>query len=354
MPAMAALAVHSGALGKTYRVVGAVNGQKSFGNVYVIAAAARGGGKSTVAGIIAGPLLEANDQLRERFMPEKVRLETRAELLEKQIAGLHRRAMKQAEDQDALGRELENKKMQLVQIAPDGLPLPIPTLIEGNCTSEALAVAIRAGDQALLSYSPEAGELLRVALGKHNKSQQGDFDLLLSGWSSEVALRNRVGSGRNNLQPTLSALWFAQPIILEELIGNQEAFERGLTARLLIFDSEIKLQHDDGVGRAIPGPVLENWHTHIQHLVKNRPSQAEPQDVICSPGAREVFRGFHNESIDLRRGDCADIEGELSRWRENAIRVSLNIWVADQAGGEITAEQAERGVAKTHSPYYCS
>jgi hypothetical protein len=108
----------------------------------------------------------------------------------------------------------------------------------------------------------------------------------LSGWSSEVALRNRVGSGRNNLQPTLSALWFAQPIIPEELIGNQETFERGLTARLLIFDSEIKLQPDDGVERAIPGTVMDNWRTHIHHLVKTRPSPAEPQDVRCSPGER--------------------------------------------------------------------
>ena len=63
--------------------------------------------------------------------------------------------------------------------------------------------------------------------------------------------------------------------------------------------------------------------------------------------AREVFRHFHNESIQLRRGDYADVSGELSRWRENAIRMALNLWLANFIGGEITGEQADRAVRIT-------
>ena len=39
MPAMAALAIHAGAMGKIYQVVGAVHGYRSYGNLYVVIAA---------------------------------------------------------------------------------------------------------------------------------------------------------------------------------------------------------------------------------------------------------------------------------------------------------------------------
>ena len=120
-------------------------------------------------------------------------------------------------------------------------------MIEGNTTSEALAATLPEGDESLIIYSSEAGDFVRMALGKYSKGQQGDFDLLLAGWSSETNFRNRVSSGRVTLVPTLSLLLFVQP-------------------------------------------------------------------------------------------------HELSRRRENAIRIALNLWLADGAGGAITAEQAERAV----------
>lgn len=344
MPAMAALAIHAGAMGKTYWVVDAVNGQRSYGNLYVIAAAARGGGKSTVAGALAKPLMDANDALTQRFLSKKHELEAKAAVLQRQIDGLLRKATNLSEDPTALTQNVERKTRELAAIAPDGVPIRSPSMIEGNVTSEALAVALRAGDQALIIYSPEAGDLVRVALGKYNKGERGDFDLLLSGWSSEASNRNRVSSGRNNLCPTLSALLFIQPYILAELLTNEEAFERGLTARPLIFDSQIELQDDDGKVRFVPEDVALAWREHIRWCAKDRPSKAPSFDVRCSPEAREVFRHFHNESNALRRGRCADVEGELCRWRENAIRVALNLWLADGAGGWITAEQAERAV----------
>ena len=48
--------------------------------------------------------------------------------------------------------------------------------------------------------------------------------------------------------------------------------------------------------------------------------------------------------MGLRKGKFRDISGELSRCRENAIRIALCLWVGDKAEGELTAEQAERAV----------
>ena len=343
MPAMAALAIHAGAMGKTYYVTGAVHGHQSYGNLYVLIAADRGCGKSTVAMRLARPLIEANRDLAKRFLLQKLEREAKALVLQKQIEGLLRKAMKSPDDSASLPQQIESKKRQLAEVAPNGLPIPVPSIIEGNTTSEALAATLAAGDQALIIYSPDAGDVVRVAPGKYSKGQQGDFDLLLKGWSSELALRNRVSSGRSDLVPTLSALLFVQPFILGELMGNEEAFERGLTARPLIFDPKLELLPDDGIERAIPDDVTRAWDGYIRWLMKDRPT-APSFEVRCSAEAREIFRHFHNASVQLRRGDCADVTGELSRWRENTIRVALNLWAADQAGGELTGAQAARAV----------
>ncbi len=226
----------------------------------------------------------------------------------------------------------------------------MPGFVEGNCTSEALATSLRSGDQSLMLFSPEAGEVLRVAAGKYNKNEKGDFDLLLSGWSSEPVSYNRISRGRRHLRPTLSALLFAQPVIVDELLANDEAFERGLTARMLIFDSEIELRHDDGVERKLPPHILNQWAEHIRFLTKNRPT-TRTFEVRCGQDARESFRIFHNMSIDARRGGYADVSGELSRWRENAIRVALNLWLADGKGGDISGEQADRAISVVHWCY---
>ena len=80
-------------------------------------------------------------------------------------------------------------------------------------------------------------------------------------------------------------------------------------------------------------------------------SRKSAQTISCSPEAREVFRAFHNEAVPLRNGKYRAIEGELGRWRENAIRIAGGQCVADAiSSGEdpngltLTAEQADRGV----------
>ena len=349
MPAMAALAVAAGAVGKQYKLVNAVNAQESYANLFVIASADRGAGKGNVANVVAKPLIDAQQVLAERFLPGKIRLETEASLLHSQIKVLTARAARAGEDAAAITQDLEKKKLRLAEIEPDGLPITMPGLIEGNCTSEALATSLRSGDQSLMLFSPEAAEVLRVAAGKYNKNEKGDFDLLLSGWSSEQVTYNRVSRGRLHLRPTLSALLFVQPVIVDELLANDEAFQRGLTARMLMFDSEIELRHDDGVERKLPPHILERWAEHIRWLTKNRPTPLT-SEVRCSQDARESFRIFHNMSINARRGGYADVSGELSRWRENAIRVALNLWLADGNGGEVTGEQASRAISIV---YWC-
>lgn len=348
MPAMAALTIAGAAAGKQYRLVDAVNGQESYSNLFVIAVARRGTGKGSVAAPLIKPFQKANEELREKFAPKRAANLAEAKVLEEERKGLLRQLHQKPDQREKVIQKLTTIEARLAILLPTGTEPIAPSFLEGNCTSEALAKSLKASvDEAILSHSAEAGDLLRVALGRYNPNQRGDFDLLLSGWSSEAVGYNRINRGRIELKPTISALWYTQPFILDELVKNLEAFERGLTARLLIFDAQIELKHDDGVTRSFDPELIQKWKEFILRLLDRR-SPNVSYHVQCSSEAREVFRVFHNESIDLRRGQYADVEGELSRWRENAIRIALILWTADGMEGDLTEEQAKRAVKIAH------
>jgi hypothetical protein len=145
-------------------------------------------------------------------------------------------------------------------------------------------------------------------------------------------------------------LWFCQPFLLRELFANEEALERGLTARVLPFivEHDEEIPEDDGIVRCVNDAVRQAWDSGVRRVLACRES---PHVIQCSPEAREVLRTFHNEAVRLRNGKYRGIEGELGRWRENAIRVAGGQCVADALlKGEdveslvLTAEQADRGV----------
>ena len=129
MPAMAALAMVGAAVGKRYKLVGAINGQESFPNLYVVAIAPRGGGKGSVGKAIVEPLFEAERAMSARFQPERIKRESEAVILHAQIQALSRRALKTPPDEEAALRdEIERKKTRLEEIQPGGAPIQAPSL----------------------------------------------------------------------------------------------------------------------------------------------------------------------------------------------------------------------------------
>jgi len=133
-------------------------------------------------------------------------------------------------------------------------------------------------------------------------------------------------------------------------MGNEEAFERGMTARIVTFIVETEPLEDDGIMRHINSEAEAGWNRLIRDILTRREALAEnPHRISCTSEAREVFRQFHNEAVRLRRGEYRDIEAELGRWRENAIRLAIGQCIADNPEGQkLTGEQAARAVEIMH------
>ena len=357
LPAMCAVGILSGALGNAYTLTGAVDGKDCFGNLYVIPAAPKSSGKGSVANALVRPLLTASGELEAAFKQHQLpRLKADKAVLEKRVGvlvnelatsktgtGPNRQPMGEAERAETR-RELEKAHEQLAEIEP--LLNSLPTYWVGNATSEAMSAQFARNNPGLFCYSAEGGETVRVMLGKYSKGESADLDLYLSGYSVEPWRSDRIGRGVCQITPCLSMLLLVQPTILRELVGNEEAFERGMTARLLTFTVETEPQEDDGSARRVSEAAEAAWTGLIRGILARREALAgQVHRITCTREAREVFRQFHNEGVRLRRGEFQDVEAELGRWRENAIRLAIGQSVADDLEAqELTGEQATRAV----------
>jgi hypothetical protein len=213
LPGMAGVAVLAGANGKSFIVTGAVSGRETHCNVYVIPGAPKSYGKNAAA-IMAAPLREASNELGEAFLDgespklitEQKILKKRDEDLVKRCAGTGNKADALTEsDRDEMRSELVKIQRRLAEI--ESLLKWPPTYLIGNATSAALTEMLKRNGETIFSFSPEAGELVRIALGKFNKDRAADFDLFLSGSTVESARETRIGRGDSgDFVPCISAV----------------------------------------------------------------------------------------------------------------------------------------------------
>ncbi|NDV61655.1 DUF3987 domain-containing protein [Puniceicoccales bacterium CK1056] len=317
LPAMSALAFLAGAVGKAFVVIDAYRDKPTFLNLYTIQVVERGLGKGNIGGALSKPILELEKALRDGWSRDCSKARADIELLREKFKSAKHSAKKgDPESRDAMISHQSDIDAAEVFLSA------APAILIDDTTSEALADRLATNGETLLSYSSEAGNLLKVAMGKY--SDQGDFDLLLSAYSGDGYKSDRVGRGSRSLSnPRLSALWMVQRTVLDSLLSDKDAFNRGLTARFLLVNTGARRTKDNGAEMVFAKGEL--WDSILAPFLKLRrqgPSEVEPIPVRCSGEAKEVFRQFHNESVDIEETLPEELQGECSRWRENAIKVA--------------------------------
>jgi len=354
LPAVSALQVMSAAFGAFVQCAGATNGRVTPCNLYTVIGAPSGYGKG-VCGVVAKPLTDASHKLAEVWLNEtRPRCRTDIAIAEQERKGLLAE-LKDCKDSAVRARDREKMIRLEADIAKWELAASVsPTLYTGSATGAALVEAMLRNEEQVFSFALEAGDAIRVMGGRYTADQKGDYDLALSSYSGEPFAQSRKGSGQVNLKaPCMNILWSAQPSLLSELYGTAEAQERGVLARFNVIrcDDDI-CPLDDGVFREVPPSVAGEWEKLISAAIKLRATGGK---IVfqADPDARELFRQWHNEAVELRNGAGRESEAKLKRCRENAIRIGNNIagteWLqAGQLGGDkpqMTAEHAARGIA---------
>jgi len=344
-------AVLSGGMGRSFMVEGAVQGLKTFGNTYTLIGVERSGGKGTVATALMQPLINANSELLKNFRDNTLpSLKVRHRQIKNQMEAMYKAKDEppQPETLIQLQREFEMIERHLKST---------PALFSGSATGASLVESLARNDEQLLLFSPEAGDAVKVALGRYTSDGGTDLDLMLSGFSGESFSESRVGRGNNHLEmPCISTLWFVQPVLMKELLSNEQAVERGLAARFLYATSpQNVVPFDDGLERSIPHELTTRWDSLIRGILRRRDQNMIA--IACHPDAREIFREFHNIMVTYRNGSYREISGDLGRAREIAIRVALGQCVADAYSRDETPtilqpDHAERGIAIAKYSYW--
>jgi len=340
LPAMSLLAVESGAVGKSVVVRGAYKDKLTRLNLYVIPVAERGSGKGVIGETLCAPISRRSRELAER--QRIVVADTRGELgvLKKEVQRLEQQAAgTEGQERASLLDTLSNRHARLAELEAEAAREA--TLLVDNTSSEALGRALADNEEALFSYSAEAGAAVKVALGKY--SDEGDFDLLLSGYSGDAVRTSRITRRAVQLEsPCLALLWLVQSCVIRQLVSDAEAFSRGLTARPLIFDTGSRREYDDR--RSLAFTHSDKWSTFLDKVIDSRLAGKTQREITCTGDAREVFARFHDESVDLERGPYADLAGELSRWRENAVKIG-GLFAVAEGTDMMSPAQAERAVS---------
>lgn len=349
---VASMAVIAGSIGRSFTAEGGAAGFSTHANLFSLIGADRSSGKGTSAKVLMHPVIVANEELQRQYREVTLpTLKVRQRLLKGQLEALYK-SKEEAPDTEGRLVELqrESEKIELEIKQP-------PSLYTGSVTGAATVEVLARNGEEIILYSPEAGDSVKVALGRYTSDGGTDLDLLLSGYSVEPFAESRIGRGSHHLKaPCVSTLWYVQPILLKELLSNEQAVERGLAARFLYAAApQTEIPFDSGFTKTIDQSVIDGWHQLVGKILARRGQSSF--GIECHPDSLEIFREFHNAMVVLRNGPYRDIQGDLGRAREMAIRLALGQCVADamSRGGEgpkvLQPDHAERGVAIARYSY---
>ena len=340
LPLMSELAILSGAVGKSVQVTGAYKDKPTRLNLYVMPIAERGSGKGVIGETLCAPMTHRSRELADAHRQASAGKRAEIGLLKKQIMEMESHGSRVKGEKTPGHLALLTEKRQRFEALEADVERKV-TLFVGDATSEALARDLADNNEALFTFSTEAGAAVKVALGKYSEKGDGDFDVLLSAYSGDAVRSSRVNN-RKGLQlerPCLTLLWLVQGCVARRLLGGLEVIDRGVTARMLMFDScarrELDNRQADGFLHAAP------WAELINSILDRRLSADPTKEIVCTSDAKEVFSQFNDEGVNLERGPFADLPGELSRWRENAIKVA-GLFALVEGLPEISAELAGR------------
>jgi hypothetical protein len=311
------------------------------GNLYIMASAESGSGKSETFRHAAKPLFAYERDLIEHWKAEVLPgLQADADLLESEIAKLKKDAFKgkSGVEREEIRDALQAKKKAL---AEGNARLNAPALCCEDVTSEKLAVMLAHNQEQLASLSPDAGSIVNNLLGRYNKLDRTDEGIYLKAFSGDNCRVDRQGREPVLLQrPCLAALWLVQPDKLETLLGKTELTDGGMIPRLLVCHTRAMPRPIvDGVD-GIPEDTANAWAMLVGKLIQTFRMADAPTTIEPTPEARQMMKEHHNRIVERRNGELRDVTTYAARWNEQAWRIAVCLHAGlhgEHAGGRMLA-----------------
>ncbi len=239
------------------------------GNLYLLASAESGGGKSETFRHMAKPFFDFERDLLDNWKADTLPgLQAEADLLESEIHSLTKGTAKSHSgiEREEYRNELAAKKKALADVKEQ---LNTPRLCCEDVTSEKLAVMLAQNQEQMASLSPDAGNIVNILLGRYSKLDRTDEGIYLKAFSGDNCRVDRQGREPVLLQrPCLSALWLTQPDKVETLLAERSLTDGGLIPRLLPCHTNAQARPIEDDVPAIPTATANAYAMLIGKLIK--------------------------------------------------------------------------------------
>ncbi len=348
LPAVCALGVVSAAIGAGLEVTSAPN-RVTRANLYLLASAESGSGKSETFRLIAAPLLDHQTRLLETWrLKTSPQLQSEIRVLDKEIAALERKTAKSGDpmERERLRGELEYKLARKDEMTARAA---MPCIIAQDVTTERLAVLLRDNREVVFSSSPDARKLVDNLMGRYNPGKTTDESLYLQAYSGDFVRVDRQGRDAVVLnKPCLALCWFVQPDLLATMLDEQSLSVSGFLPRLLVCHTNATPRRIEGDAQVLSESVRDQWAQLVADLLAAFHAADKPHGTAPTQAAVAVFTDFHNRIVDRRAIDLADVGAFAARYAENAWRLAVVLhaaqWAGDATSEALTAETAANAV----------
>jgi hypothetical protein len=339
------LGILSAAIGKGLQVKSGAN-RVTRGNLYVLASAESGSGKSETYRHIAAPFVEFETELIERWKAEiQPRLLAERKLLEAEIANLTKYVMKvnSSTEREGIRAELKEKLAALDRVETK---LRQPALSCEDVTGEKLAVLLAHNNEQLASLSADALAIVNILLGRYNKLDRTDEGIYLKAFTGDRCKVDRQTRESVVVEsPWLSALWLTQPDKLESLLAERSLSDGGLIPRILACHTRCEPQEIVKDAPEIPARVENEYADQIRSLIRTYRLADNPFTIDATPEALNAMNAHHNAIVKRRLTDLHDVNIYAARWNEQAWRITVVLHAA-QHGAHAHEHRLEIETAK--------
>ena len=299
----------------------------SFANLFIMASAASGSGKSESFRLALGPFFKAEkeaiddwkENTQSHVIADKMYVDARIDELKKKL-----KADLDPLDPNDIKRELEKLIKQSDEL---GYRLEQPCFSTEDATSEAIAKKLGNASGSLAILSADAGTVINNIFGRYNSTGRTDESIFLKAWSGDHCKVDRRHSSPIILEaPRMTSLLLVQPDKVDSLLSEKSFVEGGLIPRFLVAHTNAKPMPLPEVESAIPNTVKSAYCDAVNTLLRKFHNAGESFAVNPSKGAQNALREYYNHVVKRTNdGDLKDFLPFAARWAEQAWRIAVCI-----------------------------
>lgn len=297
----------------------------SHSNLYILASASSGSGKSEAFRHALAPFFDAEREEIEFWRTDIFpKIWSEKQMLECEIEKLKREAKSK---QSAFSKEdirsaIEDSQRRLMELEIDVIE---PARSTEDATSEVLALLLQNPSESLASLSADSGAIINNLFGRYNKSGRTDEAIYLKGWSGDSCKVNRIHRSSIVLNhPRVTALWLAQPDKIDSLLKEKSFIDGGLIPRLLVCHTDAKPTPIPPEECGISHAVRTGYSEAINTLLRTFHKATSPLTVQPSKEAvGQLTEHYNSIAMRMADGDLKDVDSFAARWTEQAWRLSV-------------------------------